>query len=81
MRHFGLASQNGVSVTAIEPDSPASRAGLKSGDIIIALGETAVSAVDDMHRLLTGYESHLKTSITVLRQTRKLDLSILPQAA
>ncbi len=81
VRHFGLASQNGVSVLSIEPDSPASRAGLKSGDIIIALGETAVSAVDDMHRLLTGYESHLKTSITVLRQARKLDFSILPQAA
>lgn len=81
VRHFGLGSESGVSVMSVEPESPASRAGLKSGDIIIALGESAVSAVDDLHRLLTGYESHIETSITVLRQAKKLDLSILPQAA
>jgi S1-C subfamily serine protease len=81
VRHFGLGFESGVSVMSVEPESPASRAGLKSGDIIIALGESAVSAVDDLHRLLTGYESDIETSITVLRQAKKLDLSILPQAA
>lgn len=80
VRHFGLQQDTGVSVTAIEPQSAAQKAGVKVGDIIIGLGQTIVKGVDDLHRLLTGYESEDKTSITVLRQTNKLDLSIKPEA-
>ena len=81
VRHFGLGSETGVNVMSVEPDSAAAKARLKAGDIIIALGNTAVSGVDDLHRLLTGYESHLETTVTVLRGAQKLDFAIHPQAA
>jgi S1-C subfamily serine protease len=79
VKQLSLQQETGVSVTAVEPQSAAQRAGLKAGDIIIALGHTLVKGVDDLHRLLTGFESQ-KTSITVLRNAAKIDLSIQPEA-
>jgi S1-C subfamily serine protease len=81
VRHYGLEQETGVSILSVESSSPASKAGLKQGDIIVALGATKVTSIDDLHRLLTGYESHLKTSITFLRQAEKLEHSITPLAA
>src|SRR6187399_389426 len=37
----GLAVTSGVLVLSVEPDSPASRAGVLEGDVLIALGESA----------------------------------------
>lgn len=79
VKQLSLQQETGVSVTAVEPQSAAQKAGLKAGDIIIALGQSIVKGVDDLHRLLTGFEMQ-QTSITVLRNAAKIDLSIQPEA-
>jgi len=81
VKQFGLEAETGVGVMGVEPGSPASKAGLKTGDIIIAMGSNVVKGVDDLYRLLTGYECEHKTSVTLLRQASKIDRSILPEAA
>src|SRR5438094_4839486 len=53
VRYYDLPIESGVLAMSIEKGSPAERAGLREGDIIIAYGEKAVSSVDDLHRLLT----------------------------
>jgi membrane-associated protease RseP (regulator of RpoE activity) len=46
-RHFGAPSDRGVMVDAITPDSPAARAGLRVGDVIVEVeGDSAMSATD-----------------------------------
>ena len=59
--------------------SPAQKAGLREGDIIIALDGNPVAGVDDLHRLLTEARVGVSSSFTVLRWTDKLELRILPQ--
>ena len=79
VRHYDLPAESGVLVAGIEQDSPGSRAGLKEGDIIIALGKVVITCVDDLHRCLTGERIRASTALSVIRRTEKLDLAIVPE--
>jgi S1-C subfamily serine protease len=50
----GLEQDSGVMVTAVEPGSPAARAGLAQRDLVISLDGRPVTGADDLVRLLTG---------------------------
>jgi S1-C subfamily serine protease len=75
-RHFGLAQDAGARVEAVEADSPAAAAGLRSGDIIVAFDGSAVGGVDDLQRLLTGGRIGGGIELTVLRRDQRLDLKV-----
>jgi S1-C subfamily serine protease len=77
-RANGLAVTSGVLVLSVEPDSPASRAGLAGGDVILSLGEQAVAGVDDLHRYLTSERIGVSLTLTVLRRGRRIRLTIVP---
>lgn len=79
VRFYDLPKETGVIVLAAENGSPAQRAGLREGDVIIAFGGQPVAGVDDLHRLLTDTQVGVSNSITILRRTEKLDLEIIPQ--
>jgi S1-C subfamily serine protease len=68
-------------VLSVEENSPAKRAGLRDGDIIVALEGKPVAGVDDLHRLLTDVRVGVSSSLTVLRRTEKLELNIVPEEA
>jgi len=68
-----------VIVLAAEPNSPANKAGLREGDVIVAFGNQPVAGVDDLHRLLTDTKVGVSSPITILRRTEKLILKIIPQ--
>ena len=74
-----LAVGHGVLVSGIEPGSPASRAGLRDGDVIIAFGGEPVSSIDELHRHLVAKVIGIPSPITVIRHTEKLELVVTPQ--
>jgi S1-C subfamily serine protease len=74
-----LAVDHGVLVAGIEPGSPASRAGLREGDVIVTFGGETVSSIDELHRHLVAGVIGVPSSISVIRHTEKLDLVITPQ--
>src|SRR2546430_2260859 len=63
-------------VTGVEPDSPAARAGLASGDIIVEFAGSAVTGIDDLHRVLTADRIGVATTVIVLRGAERLELPI-----
>jgi len=81
VRFYDLAKESGALVLSVEENSPAKRAGLRDGDIIIALEGKPVAGVDDLHRVLADTRSGASCSLTVLRQTEKLELKIVPEEA
>ena len=81
VRFYDLPQESGVIVSAVTPGSPAQRAGLREGDVIVALDGKAVAGVDDLHRLLTDAHVGVSSSFTVLRWTQKLELQVVPQEA
>jgi S1-C subfamily serine protease len=79
VRAENLAVESGILVIAVEPNSPALRAGLREGDVIVGFAGHAVAGIDDLHRLLTEQHIHRPTSLALLRGTAKLDLAIVPE--
>ena len=78
VHHHRLAQDSGVLVTGFEPDSPASRAGLAAGDIILALDGIATPAVDSLHKLLTGDRIGERAIVTFLRGVELRRHAIIP---
>jgi S1-C subfamily serine protease len=81
VRFYGLTRETGVVVVGIEDRSPARTAGLREGDLIVALDEKPVAGVDDLHRLLTDAQVGARCALTVIRHTERLILPILPEEA
>jgi S1-C subfamily serine protease len=78
VRAFGLSKESGVLVAAVEPNSPAQRAGLRERDIIVGFGGNAVGAVDDLHRWLVDEGIGAQLPLTVIRGTERLELTVVP---
>lgn len=68
----------GVRVTSVERGGPAAATGLVEGDVLIAVEEERVAGIDDLHRALTGDRIGRDVSVTVLRDRKKLKLSVRP---
>jgi S1-C subfamily serine protease len=81
VRFYDLPKEMGVVVLGVEENSPAKRAGLREGDIIVALEGQPVAGVDDLHRVLTDVRVGVSCSLTVLRWTEKLEFKIVPEEA
>jgi S1-C subfamily serine protease len=79
VRTHGLPGGTGVQVRSIEAGSPAARAGLREGDVLIGLDGQAVAGVDDLHRLLTDARVGVPTSVAVLRRADHLEVQIVPE--
>ncbi|HLF63685.1 MAG TPA: trypsin-like peptidase domain-containing protein [Saprospiraceae bacterium] len=62
-----LPAKSGVFVQQIEGLGPASRSGLRKGDIILAVEGHATSSIDTMHRLLDGESIGKRIALSVLR--------------
>jgi len=79
VRFYDLRQESGVFVMSVADGSPAQNAGLREGDVIIALDGKPVAGVDDLHRLLTDARVGVSSSLTVLRWTEKLELKVVPE--
>jgi S1-C subfamily serine protease len=81
VRYFDLPAASGVLVVGTENASPARAAGLREGDIILALDGATIAAVDDLQRLLTDARVGARTALGVLRGTERLTLDFVPVEA
>jgi S1-C subfamily serine protease len=78
VRFYNLPRETGVLVVSVENDSPATRSGLREGDLIIAFDSTAIGSIYELHKVLVGEQIGREAIITIIRHTEKLDLPIWP---
>jgi len=65
-------------VVGIEPGSPAERAGVLAGDIILGLDGVTITGADDLIRLLAGEKIGRKVALDTLRKGERRALAITP---
>jgi S1-C subfamily serine protease len=80
LRHeAGVVQESAVVVAGVEPASPADRAGLVAGDMLLSLDGQAVTGADDLIRILTGEKIGGKVEIELLRERKRHQVSLEPQ--
>lgn len=75
---LGLATTHGVAITNVETDSPAARAGLTTGMIIVGLDGLPVTGADDLLRLLGGSRIGQPTRLSVVSEATLRHFSVVP---
>jgi S1-C subfamily serine protease len=79
-RHFDLG-ETAVEVMSVEPRSPASRAGLVDGDLVVGFAGAAIASVDDLHRRLRTAAAGATVVLDVIRRGGRIAVSITPELA
>lgn len=74
-KHPGIPGQ-GAYIGQVRSNSPAQRAGLKPGDVIVALGGQPVARANDVHRLMEEMPKGRDLSLTYIRAGRERDTLI-----
>ena len=76
-----LKADTGVLVESVVDSSPASRAGLAIGDVIVGFGPASIANIDDLHRILTREAIDVRTELVVVRNEARVELQITPVEA
>ena len=69
----------GVGVRELVVGGPAQRAGLVAGDIIVRIGEAAVTGIDDLLRLLDHRSIGMPVQIHAWRTGGLVDVAVVPE--
>lgn len=78
---LGLTGNQAVEVVSVSRASPAGRAGIRPGDLIIAINDTSVTCVDDLHRFLSAWPITEPATLTLIRGRQRITLPITPMEA
>jgi S1-C subfamily serine protease len=73
-----VAIASAVRVDSVEKGSPAAKAGLEKGDIIVAFGEVATTGVDDLHRVLGEEQINKPVDVAVIRGGQRRTIAVTP---
>jgi serine protease Do len=67
--YFGVTDGHGALITSVRADTPAERAGLRAGDVIVAVDDSEVTGPSSLSRALSRKEGDV--SLTILRDKQK----------
>jgi C-terminal processing protease CtpA/Prc len=77
--YFQTAPDSGLLITRVERESPAAKAGMKSGDIITAINGRKVRDDADLREELDDLEKDETVEITVLRHRAEKKFTVKPE--
>lgn len=74
---LGLKEDDGALVTVVTRDSPASKAGLKQGDVVLSFDGQKIAGPRDLARVVAKHPAGSKTSLTVWRDSGRKKLAVV----
>lgn len=78
--YFGLGDRKGVLITSVSEESAAAKAGLKAGDVILAVDGTSTESPAEVARLVREADAG-PAEVRVLRERRELTITVeLPES-
>src|SRR5215212_729863 len=70
--------RHGLQVLDVMAGSPADRAGLKAGDLVLSVDGTQVTRVEDLQRLMTADLIGVPVAVRLLRAGRQVEVELVP---
>lgn len=80
-RFHELNNNHAVEAISSDPEGPATQAGLRRGDLVVAIDGHPVTSVDDLHRYLAEWPVGRPVVLTVIRGKQRLELEVTPGEA
>lgn len=77
VKHFGLISDEGALISDILPGSPADKAGIKVGDVVIKFDEKKITSADALRKTVANTTPDKKVKITIIRDREEKTLDIV----
>src|SRR3974390_630147 len=82
-KHASPTEARGVMVSGVVADSPAARAGLQPGDLVVRVGQTATNVrydeqMPDFMRLVTSLPTGKEVNLGVVRAGKELTVQVTP---
>jgi S1-C subfamily serine protease len=74
----GLDQETGVMIFSVEPGSPARKAGLTMGDVLVKFNGKSVTEFYDLPRLLADDVIGKETKLTIIRRESLIEITIIP---
>lgn len=79
VRALDLPLMRAVEVMARDSDGPASQSDLRPGDLIVAVNDTPVDGIDALYRLVSRSALGTPLTLSVVRRTKSLRISLMPR--
>ena len=79
VRRHTLVVPSGMLVLSVEPQSPAQRAGVRPGDVLVGYAGRTVAGIDDLHRLLVEEQVGISAPLMVIRSGEIFTLDIVAE--
>jgi serine protease Do len=77
--YFSVKTGEGVLIVRVDKDTPAEKAGLKAGDVIVAMGDKTVRDAATVHEVLVDLKKGEIVAITVIRHGKKETVKAEPE--
>lgn len=77
---FNVKVREGVLVTEVKSDSPAAKAGIRTGDIILGLGDKTVSTPRELQNAVERSAIGSKQTFEILRDGKRMPLEVTVKA-
>ena len=78
VRFYRLAKDQAVEIVSLAADGPAAAAGLRRGDMVVALGGTGVSSVDEIFHVLADWPVGKPLAVGFLRGKELKEITVTP---
>jgi len=75
-KSFGMTEARGALVAEVNPDSPAAKAGIHQGDIIIDFNGHPIHEMNELPRMVAGLAPGTKATLKVLRDGKEKTLNL-----
>ena len=75
-RYYNLPVQTGAIVASVGPGTPAERAGIRAGDIVVAVNETQVAHGGEFRAALRRLRPNDAARVTVVRGNSRVNLNV-----
>lgn len=76
MNYYNLPSQDGVIITSVIPGSPAAKAGLKRGDVILELNKQPIKSPTDLQDLVKNLKIGQKVPALIWRNGKTMTVTL-----